>query len=350
MSAARLAIYALTAPGAETARRLARAWPHARLFLPWRLARAEQGEQGFKRLADRLAGNFNSYDGHLLFAAAGIVVRALAGLMQSKDIDPAVVVADPAGRYVVSLLAGHLGGANDLAVEAARHLGGQAVITTATDNAGVPSLEMVAAGQGLRVENLKALARISRRLVEAEPVALYDPENWLWPALAGYEEHFIRQEKPSPTEPAVWVDWRAKETHAPWLVLRPACLTAGMGCNRGTSAQEMHGLLERVFAENGLAPGSLLCLATVEAKRDEAGLAELANSLQTNIRFYPAARLDGMDVPHPSPAAAKHIGTKSVCEAAALMAASAEQLLVTKQKSKNATLAVAKLKRPAASS
>lgn len=349
MSRGQVAIYALSAPAAATARHLAEAWTQAQVFMPDRLALPTKGEQGFERFATALAGNFNQYDGHVIFAAAGIVVRALAGLMQGKDADPAVVVLDPAGRFAVSLLSGHLGGANDLAQRVAGLLGGQAVITTATDNVGVPSMEVVAAEQGLKVENMQALARISRDLVEGKPVALHDPEDWLKTALAGYEERFVARAEPSLGEPTVWVGWRALQTPPAWLVLRPACLAVGMGCNRGTSATEMRDLLEQVFAENKLALGSLLGLATVEAKRDEQGLAQLAWSLQTTIEYYSAVRLNSLEVPNPSKAAQKHIGTKSVCEAAALTSASADQLLVTKQKSQNATLAVARLKKPAAS-
>ena len=93
--------------------------------------------------------------------AAGVVVRSLVGLLQGKYQDPAVVVLDPEGSFAVSLLSGHEGGANRLAQEVAAKLGGQAVITTATDCAGMPALEVVAAKAGLVLENRSALAGLA---------------------------------------------------------------------------------------------------------------------------------------------------------------------------------------------
>jgi uncharacterized protein YoxC len=112
-----LAVYALTREGARLARRLARDLPGAELFLPERLVQG--GEPCFERFGATLAENFHRYAGHVVFAAAGIVVRSLDGLLRGKAVDPAVVVLDARGRHAVSLLSGHLGGANDLARETA---------------------------------------------------------------------------------------------------------------------------------------------------------------------------------------------------------------------------------------
>ncbi|CAO0822153.1 cobalt-precorrin 5A hydrolase [Desulfarculales bacterium] len=157
--ASTLAVYAITPTGAEVARTLAPSLSGATLFLPRSLAYLPDGEELFDRLALALAANFLEYGGHVILAAAGIVVRALAPLLHHKAQDPAVVVVDQAGRYAVSLLSGHLGGSNALARRVAEILGGQAVITTATDTANLPSLEMLAGELGFRVENLMALAR-----------------------------------------------------------------------------------------------------------------------------------------------------------------------------------------------
>ena len=342
-----LAIYALTRPGADLARRLARELEEAQVFLPARLA--GPGEQGFQRLGAALAQNFTRYQGHLLFAATGIVVRALAGLLQAKDRDPAVVVVDQAGRFAISLVSGHLGGANRLARETARILGGQAVITTATDTQGLPSLEVVAAERGCRVENLGALARFSTALLEGRRPALYDPAGWLAPALAPWREHFRFLEAPPQTQaggrPLAWVHWGRRQTPGSWLVIRPPALVLGLGCNRGTPVQALEELLERVLARHDLSPASLALLASVEAKRDEPGLLELARRRQLECRFFPATRLAAVEVPNPSALVDRHMGTASVCEAAALLAAGSRRLLVKKQKTSEVTLALA-LRRP----
>lgn len=339
-----VAIYALTATGAESARRLAPALgADARLFLPERLAQAEAGETGFARLAPTLVANWAAFGGHVLFAAAGIVVRALVGLIQDKASDPAVVVCDPAGRYAVSLLAGHLGGANALAGRVAAALGGQAVITTATDQAGLPSLELVAVEAGLRVENLASLAGVGAALLDGRPVALDDPEDWLasrlerdWPGLFPAA---VQEANPGPS---LGVDWRARPPRPGELLLRPPALWLGLGCNRGTAAGEMDELVTRVLAEAGLSPRALAGLASATAKADEAGLLALARARGLETIFYDAQTLDAVAVPNPSHQPRRHLGTRSVAEAAALIAAGpGGRLLVEKQKSGNVTLAVA---------
>ena len=173
------AIYALTETGADTARRLHAAWPGSGLFLPERLCRPEDAATPFDSVASALAGNFRSFSGHLVFAACGIVVRIIAPLLRGKDLDPAVVVLDQNGRFAISLVSGHLGGANRLAQKAAIVLGGTAVITTATDTAGLPSLDVIAKDLGYQLDNLPALAGVSRRVLEQEKVGVWDPDGWL---------------------------------------------------------------------------------------------------------------------------------------------------------------------------
>ncbi len=346
-----LAVYALTRPGADLARRLAGELEGAQVFLSARLA--GPGEQGFHRLGAALAQNFTRYQGHVLFAATGIVVRALAGLLQAKDRDPAVVVVDQAGRFAISLLSGHLGGANRLARETARILGGQAVITTATDTQGLPSLEVVAAERGCRVENLGALARFSTALLEGRRPALYDPAGWLVPALEPWRESFSFLERApgeSGDRPLAWVHWRRRELPRSWLVIRPPALVLGIGCNRGTSVEALEELVLRVLAERDLSPASLAVLASAEAKRDEPGLLELARRLGLETVFYPATRLAAVEVPNPSALVDRHMGTASVCEAAALLAAGSRRLLVKKQKTSEVTLALALRRPPGATS
>ena len=156
------AIYALTRTGAENASRLQAAWPGSSLFLPARLCPGRGPAAPFTSLSTALGQNFRGYAGHLVFAATGIVVRIIGPLLRGKELDPAVVVLDQDGRYAISLVSGHLGGANRMAQKAARILGGQAVITTATDIAGLPSLDVIAKDLGYGLDNLPALAAISR--------------------------------------------------------------------------------------------------------------------------------------------------------------------------------------------
>jgi cobalt-precorrin 5A hydrolase len=340
----RVAVYALTAPGAEVGRRLTAGLDESTLHLPDRLV-ASTGEIPFQKLGPHLAVQFTVYEAHVIIAATGIVVRAIAPLLSNKKNDPAVVVVDQAGRFAISLLSGHLGGANDLAREIAAVLDGQAVITTATDIAGQPSLEVVAADLGLAVENLGALSRLSREVVEGGRIAVFDPDDWLWPALTAWPESFQKLNAPPGNDLAprsvVVVDHQDVEYPESWLIVRPPRLALGVGCNRGTPADDILDFIEDVLGRSGLARGSVACLATVDRKGDEAGLIQAARRLGADLRLFTAAELDRVQVPHPSGAAQKHVGTKSVCEAAAMLAAGTDRLLTTKQKTRDVTVAVA---------
>jgi cobalt-precorrin 5A hydrolase len=140
----------------------------------------------------------------------------------------------------------------------------------------------------------------------------------------------------------VFVDHMRLDLPPHVLVLRPGSLVAGMGCNRGTDVEEMRKLLVDTFTKNNLSIASLRTLATVDLKADEPGLLALADALKVPITVFTRDRLKTVgQVPTPSAMVEKHIGVKSVCEAAAMLATNRGQLIVPKQKTANVTVAVA---------
>jgi cobalamin biosynthesis protein CbiG len=336
----RILVWALSRAGAESARRIAPALD-AEIRVPQRWA--APGEQGFASLGDDLRREFNAAAGHVLFAAAGIVVRAIAPCLASKFDDPAVVVCDPRGRFAVSLLSGHVGGANDLARRAARALGGTAVITTASDACGAPAVDELARRAGLVLADPQAARRTAAALLAGEPVQLYDPEG-----LLGLDDaqraHFQVLDEPGAWDPdtaGVWVHWTGPRNIGAGLALRPRRLFAGIGCRRGTSKEEILELVATVLQEAGLARESLAGLASIDVKRDEPGLVDAAAELGLKIWFYSADELDGVKIASTSPRVKRHVGTGSVCEAAAVLASQGGSLVVSKTVRDRATLAVA---------
>ncbi len=340
----RTAVYGLTPRGAALAGRLARAL-RGTLYLPEALAHRYDARP-FRGLLPTVARSFHRYDRHVFVAAAGIVVRAVAPHIRAKDRDPAVVVLDTEGRFAVSLLSGHLGGANDLAREAAGITGGTPVITTATDTAGVTAWDLLAAECGLAIADLGAVKALNLASLNGDTVFVADSEDRLGltdPA-EGQAGSVLRVNADALPEdaPSVAVTWKAVPPPGPnRLVLHPRCLVAGVGCNRGTASREILDLLDRVLLEHGLARASLSALATIEAKRDEAGILEAAGALGVPLTFYSAGDLRGLPVPNPSSTVRHHMGVESVCEAAAMRRAGADRLLVPKVRSRNATLAMA---------
>lgn len=345
-----LAILAVTAHGVELALRIQAALQPSVCYVPRRHRFAiAMGAVPFDRLGAVFPQVWSSHSALVCIMATGIVVRLIAPLARHKTEDPAVVVLDERGHFVISLLSGHLGGANDLARRVAAITGGQPVITTATDVRGKPALDLMAREKGLEIENIAVLGRVARALLEEEAVWIHDPDNRLLPDLEGIRgirswadggEHF--EEADNPTV-GVWVSETGPGPGFEWLILRPRNLVVGLGCNRGTSLQEILELIQRVFREEQLSPLSIRNLASVDLKADEPGLLDAARELKRPIEFFTRSELLGVDVPNPSARVEECVGVASVCEAAAIRSGSNGRLIVTKRKTANVTLAVSRV-------
>ena len=338
----RIAVWAVTPNGAALAGRLADALGQADVFATERLVSLPASAVRFSSLTEAVAANFRRYSGHVFIMATGIVVRMVAGLLISKIEDPAVVVVDDRGTFAISLLSGHLGGANRLAGQVAAAIGAQPVITTATDVNAVPAIDLLAAELGLKIENPRAIKTVNMALLSGSAVEVHDP----FGILVGRLPHATALDSSGLEAPArVFVDDRLAKIPAGALILRPASLVAGIGCNRNTQSAEIRKLLFDTLEASGLARASLGRLASVDLKADESGLAALAEELALPLDFFDREQIGAVEnaVPNPSAAVAKHIGVKSVCEATAILAARGGTLIVPKRSTPNATVAIARI-------
>jgi cobalt-precorrin 5A hydrolase len=338
----RIAVWAITPNGAALALRLAAAFPEADVFATDRLEGLPPSAVRFGSLAEAVAAHFCRYGGHVFIMAAGIVVRLVAGLLVHKTADPAVVVVDDRGTFAVSLLSGHLGGANRLAGRVAAAIGAQPVITTATDVNAVPAIDVLAAELGLKIETPQAIKTVNMALLTGSPVEVHDPLG----VLAGRIPHAAAFSGGGGAIAArVYADDRSAAAPAGALVLRPRSLVAGIGCNRNTRPEEIKQLLFDALHASGLARASLRSLASVDLKADEPGLAVLAKELDLPLEFFDREQIGRVEasVPSPSAVVAKHIGVQSVCEAAAMLASRGGSLIVPKRSSRNATVAIARI-------
>ncbi len=281
--------------------------------------------------------------------STGIVVRVIVPCIVSKTTDPAVVVMDEKGSHVISLLSGHIGGANRLAASIAEKLQTTAVITTATDIHQMPAIDVIATDHGLFIENPQAIKTISMAFLDHEPVCLYDPLHRLDQVSSIFQEtvsedYFnLSSEHRSGCPPLVIVDDRRIDFLEKALILRPKSLIAGIGCNRNTHADEIRNFLIEQMERYALSMNSLSGIATIDIKSDEAGLLEVARQLHLPIHFFTRDELSGIASPNPSEIVNHHIGVPSVCEAAAILASNKGRLIVPKRISPNVTLAIARI-------
>jgi len=316
-----IGLISATAAGAAARDRLAAAWPDR--------TRVYEGPVG-----DAVRAAFAECEQLVCFLATGAVVRLVAPLLGDKASDPGVVCVDEGGRFAVSLVGGHGGGANELAERVGGLLGAVPVVTTATDAVGIPGLDTL----GLPVEG--DVAGVTRALLDGEPVVLDAEVAWPLPpvpfAAQGRTRSALDKQDTQDTQDTYTVRLtdRALEPADGEVLLRPPSLVVGVGASKGAPADEVLGLVEGALRDAGLSPRSVAGLATVEAKREEPGIVEAAGRLGVPVVTYSAGELAKVDVPNPSEAPLTAVGTPSVAEAAAL--AGGGELLVPKRKSERA--------------
>jgi cobalt-precorrin 5A hydrolase / precorrin-3B C17-methyltransferase len=262
--------------------------------------------------------------------ASGILIRAIAGSAKNKHQEPPVIAVSEDGSAIVPLLGGHHG-ANDLARRIAALTGGFAAITTASDVMLGTSLDDVPDGYVLSDVSLvkSATARLlaGERLMATEGFA---------PWLEGlYAENGTLR-----------VAVTTRKAKLGVVTYHPKSLAVGIGCERGTSVDEVQSLITSTLEEHGIAPEAIACFASIDLKEDEAAITALAP-----VRFFSTKELNTQSprIAKPSEVVRAEVGTPSVAEAAALAAAGPDaQLIVTKQKSKRATIAIAEAPVPVA--
>jgi cobalt-precorrin 5A hydrolase/precorrin-3B C17-methyltransferase len=271
---------------------------------------------------------WSSVDGLVLFLATGAAVRIAAPLLTDKNRDPAVVCVDEGGRYAVALVGGHRGGANALA----RHVGGlldaEPVLTTATDSTGRVALDtlpgFVATGD---------VAAVTAAMLDGRAPRVSDELGWPLPAdVTGGDgpECIVVTDRRVAPEPGV-------------VALHPPSLVAGIGASTGAPAHAVSDLLEAALGGAGLARASIVEVATLDRKTSEPGL----RALGLPLRGFTSDALREVAVPTPSAVVADAVGTPSVAEAAALLAAGPDaELVVHKQANAVATVALARRARP----
>ena len=333
--------------------------------LAHKLAAAHPGDiynkENFK---ENLRAGFGRYDSLVCIMATGIVVRILAPLILHKTSDPAVVVLDQKGKYAISLLSGHLGGANDLAREMAVISDGEAVITTATDVAGELSFDTFAKKHDMAIENIGQLKHISGALLSGKKVNVFTDKNAaeLYPELAKEQKRgmiailplseFFKTYAIESNIPAVVIDERLFVSNstvpqaAPVLYLRPRTICAGIGCKRNMEQKPIEEALLQTLKEEGIHPFSLKCIATIPLKSDEPGIIGTAANLNVPLQIIPTEEIENLDISQlgiqTSEFVASQTGVLSVSTACSYLASSKGTILRDKAKYKGITIALSK--------
>lgn len=288
----------------------------------------DRGEQLARRLAAALDGewarcgrplelstwveqHFHTGNGLVFVGAAGIAVRAIAPHVQSKTTDPAVVVVDDQGDFAVSLLSGHLGGANDLARQAASAIGAVPVITTATDRVGRFPVDQWARVQGLTVRNPEAIKSVSARILSGKTVRVFSEIPISGTAPSGVQ---------LVEEPPFDVILSIHQTDGNALHLVPAIGVLGVGCKQGTTKETLDRVFGAFLRQNQLCREAIAGVTSIDRKASELGLLAFCAAINVPFETYSAEALK--QVPghfHHSEFVDRTVGVDNVCERSSVL-------------------------------
>ena len=321
------------------AHQIQQVWTDATLVCKKRVS----GCQTISSYADFLTAALPTLEGVVFIGAMGICVRSIVPLIQDKHQDPPVVCIDSTGRYVIPVLSGHVGGANELSRRLATALGGEAIITTQSDNCGLWPLDLLGKRWGWQTDATPdQLNQAIFRFVEQRPTALLMEvrdagTDWLERHLPAHVRCFYQWDTIPWEEFELLIAVTYRELPAieslPILAFHPACLHVGVGCRKQCDPTGIAAYMDQQLRKAGVSPLSLASVGTITLKADEPLLDSLRQQwpfVQTPI--YTVEELQEIQVPHPSQKAFEVTGLYGVSEAAALKSAQEGPLLIEKQK------------------
>jgi cobalt-precorrin 5A hydrolase len=358
MYAKGIAVVAITGRGVETALKIKAALKtlgfSATVFAP-----KKYSQSGVvvleKKVGEFVKDIYGSVDALVGVMASGIVIRAVAPLLESKLTDPAVIAVDATGKFVVSLLSGHFGGANDLARAIAGGIGATPVITTASDATGKQSVDELAKKLHLTIQNPDSLVAVNSAIVNGDRLVLVEMDGAKIQdeLFKGYE---VKEAKNGAQAAALVNEYDAgvivtqkplsiASFAKPFTILKPRRIVVGLGARKDSSAESIFEAVEMALGQINMPLERVNGFATVDIKRSSKPMVEAVGRLGGTLEFLSVEALRSVSHSDLSPDSAmvqRRIGVGGVCERAALLAAGKNpKLLLKKTKLNSVTVAVA---------
>lgn len=350
------ALVAITKHGVELSRRLHKIFSQTDLYYMSKFEKGDEDIKGIQLFSGSvrmlLPTLFQQYKGIIMIISLGAVVRMIAPILKDKKTDPGVVVIDDRGENVISVLSGHLGGANELTRQVAAALEARPIITTASDVQKTIPVDLFGSHFGWVWDSPEKLTPVSASVVNEEHVAVVqesgEPGWWLYDTpipknIILYPS--IREAIEAKPNAALIVTHRLLTRDEEVLldngiVFRPKSVVIGMGCNRGTSAEEIESVIQDTLIELNISIKSVKALCTIDLKRDEAGLLEVVEKNGWEFVYYSPEELNESYIEAPSETVYKFTGAYGVSEPAVRLYSGADQLELVKKKSGNVTISV----------
>lgn len=352
------AVVAITKHGVEMARKLqSRFGPSADVYYMSKFAKGDEQARSIQLFEGSVRmlfpALFPNYQGLIVIISLGAVVRMIAPLLQDKKVDPAVVVVDDKGEHVISVLSGHLGGANELTHEVAAALEARPVITTASDVQKTIAVDLFGRRFGWVWDSAEKLTPVSASVVNEERVAVIRESgepNW-WTHDRPLPSHIrvyshASEAMEEPTDAVLLITHRLLSPEEERVLLRngvvyrPKVVTLGIGCNKGTSAEEIEAVIQETLEELQYSIRSVKAVCTIDLKKDEAGLLDVCRKYGWEFVYYTPEQLNEVELEAPSDTVFRFTGAYGVSEPAAKLYIGRAELSLTKKKSGNVTISV----------
>ena len=278
-------------------------------------AECRYGGNGTKSLKSWAEEQFEEKNALIFIGACGIAVRTIAPCVKDKLSDSPVLCIDEAGQFVIPILSGHAGGANELAYEIAGIIGAVPVITTASDVNGTFAPDVFAVKNDLSIMNRDGIARVTSKILDGQTVDIV-------------------------------ISRDLSELSCGSLKLKPKEYIIGMGCRRGKSYSDIAAFIDRQLLELGLDVSDIMLLTSIDLKKNEEGLIRWSGSHRVPFRTYTADELKGVQGCFVSSDFVEECtGVDNVCERSAMLAAGEEGELIMHKKAENGmTIAVSRRK------
>ena len=295
--------------------------------------RCDSSAQSFDSLSGLVVDIFQGYEALIFVCACGIAVRSVAPHLKSKTSDPAVIVIDDCGKFVVPILSGHIGGANALAGKIAELIGAQSVITTATDTGGHFSPDSFAAANDLMITDMDTAKAVAAAVLDGEKVGIVSEFEYI-----NMPDDLTSGEG---CNIGLYIGAEEREPFPVTLRLVPRNIVLGIGCKRGTACQTIENAVSYALGNEGVEFERVCAVATIDLKSNEEGLLGFCEKHRLKLYSYTSDELLSTEGDFTASDFVKNVtGVDNVCERSAVKC-SGGRLVITKKAADGVTVAAA---------
>lgn len=287
-----------------------------------------------------LQDNWGKFQGLIFISASGIAVRMINPYIKDKRIDPAVIVVDDRGKYAISLLSGHLGGANEITIWISRNIGSIPVITTASDNGNLESIDLFAKKYNYHMEDMKSITKLTAMMVNGKRIGFFSEDKNIikYHNLKTIDDlHDIDKS----IDGIIMITSKdgLVPLRIPYTILRPKNINIGIGCRKGIDKNTILEAIDIALASKNLSRKSINSMGTIEVKKDEEGIIEAAKEHNCPLKIFKIDQIRKVDhIFERSEFVKNTVGVYSVSEPCAYLLGG--ELVVNKLKHKGVAVSI----------